>query len=152
MRVSVKVAPPSFNLVAGSHAVTMLAAAPVELRAVLLEAQFSRTRREAKEEERKLDSLRGESRRMAKEAGSLQGTVSKLSRLGTVLERRKALIPCKICGGEGVLIDVPNRPVAANAVSAGLVWNAQCARCGQWAQYSAWDICAGVGWLVLPES
>jgi len=36
-----------------------LAAAPVELRAVPLEAQISRTRREAKEEERKLDSMRG---------------------------------------------------------------------------------------------
>ena len=32
VRVTVKVAPPSFNLVAGSRAVTMLAAAPVELR------------------------------------------------------------------------------------------------------------------------
>jgi hypothetical protein len=147
-----KVAPQSFNLVAGSRAVTVLAAAHEELRAVPLGAQISRTRREAKEEERKLDSLRGESRGMAKEVGSLQGTVSKLSRLGTVLKRRKALIPCKICGGEGVLIDVPSRPVAVNAVSAGLVWNAPCARCGRWAQYSAWDISAGVGWLALPES
>jgi hypothetical protein len=127
-------------------------AAPVELRAVPLEAQISRMRREAKEEERKLDSMRGESRRMAKVVGSLQGRVSGLSRLGTVLEKRKAFIPCKICGGEGVLIDVPSRPVAVNAVSAGLVWNAPCSRCGQWAQYSAWDIFAGVGLLALPES
>jgi hypothetical protein len=117
-----------------------------------LEAQISRTRREAKEEERKLDSMRDEPRRMAKVVGSLQSRVSGLSRLGTVLERRKALIPCKICGGEGVLIDVPDRPVAMNAVSAGLVWNAPCGRCGRWAQYSAWDIFAGVGWLALPES
>jgi hypothetical protein len=118
----------------------------------LLGAQISRTRREAKEEGQKLDSMRGESRRMAKEVGSLQGRVSGLSRLGTVLEKRRALIPCKICGGEGVLIDVPSRPVAVNAVSTGLVWNAQCARCGRWAQYSAWDISAGVGLLALPES
>ena len=117
-----------------------------------LEAQISRTRREAKEEERKLDSMRAESRKMAKEVGSLQGTVSKLSRLGIVLEKRKAFIPCKICGCEGALVDVPSRPVAMNAVSAGLVWNAPCSRCGQWAQYSAWDIFAGVGWLALPES
>jgi hypothetical protein len=117
-----------------------------------LEAQISRTRREAKEEERKLDFMRAESKKIAKEMYSLQSTVSKLSRLGTVLKRRKALIPCKICGGEGVLIDVPSRPVAANAVSAGLVWNAPCARCGRWAQYSAWDIFAGVGLLALPES
>jgi hypothetical protein len=47
-RVTMKVAPQSFNLVAGSRAVTMLAAAPVELRAVPLETQFSR--REAKDD------------------------------------------------------------------------------------------------------
>jgi hypothetical protein len=117
-----------------------------------LEAQISRMRRESKEEERELDSMRAESRKMAKEVGSLQGTVSKLSWLGIVLEKRKAFITCKICGCEGALVDVPSRPVAVNAVSAGLVWNAQCARCGQWAKYNAWDICAGVGWLALPES
>jgi len=117
-----------------------------------LEAQISRTRREAKEEERKLDSMRAEAKKMVKEVGSLQGTVSKLSRLGIVLEKRKAFITCKICGCEGALVDVPSRPVAMNAVSAGLVWNAPCARCGQWAQYSALDIFAGVGLLALPES
>jgi DNA repair exonuclease SbcCD ATPase subunit len=117
-----------------------------------LEAQISRMMRESKEEERKLDSKRAESKKMAKEVDSLQGTVSKLSRLGIVLEKRKAFITCKICGCEGALVDVPSRPVAMNAISAGLVWNAPCARCGQWAQYSAWDIFAGVGLLALPES
>ena len=117
-----------------------------------LEAQILRMRREAKEEERELDSMRAESRKMAKEVGSLQGTVSKLSRLGIVLEKRKAFITCKICGYESALVDVPSRPVVMNAVSAGLVCSAQCARCGQWAQYSALDICAGIGLLALPES
>jgi hypothetical protein len=64
--------------------------------------------------------------------GSLQGGISKLSKLDTVLEKGKVIIPCKFCGREGVFMDVPTRLVAGDAMTRGLVWNLKCIYCGGW--------------------
>jgi hypothetical protein len=61
------------------------------------------------------------------------------------------MIPCKLCGREGVFMDVPSRTVAEDAMARGLVGNLRCALCGQSAQYSPWEILSSLGWLVLPE-
>jgi len=116
-----------------------------------LEAQISELERELKDEGKKLKSLRAEVKSLWDKRVSLQGRISKLSKLGIILEKGKAFIPCKVCGMDGVFIDVPNRLVARDAMTRGLFWNLRCAHCGQWGQYSAWDVLANIGWLALPE-
>ena len=115
-----------------------------------LDKKIQHTKTELKNKQRKLQALDTENRELWNKSLSLLDQICRNSKLKEILKNRKAIIPCKICRRETVLLYLPNRMEIQNAMLEGLVWDLFCTFCGQRVQYSPWEILSCIGWLVLP--
>ena len=116
-----------------------------------LEAQTSKMRSELKDTERKIETIRNEHRRLFEETTSLQAEALKLGKLGKVVKLGRVIIPCKVCGMEGVFVKLHTASEYRGIMRSGVALQYKCLYCGQWSMYTPWDILTEVGLMAAPE-
>lgn len=116
-----------------------------------LEAQISELEKERRRLEGIVKKLRDEHVRLFEETTSLQAEVLKLGKLGKVVKQERLILPCKVCGMEGVFVKLRTASEYRGMLNSGSVLQYRCFNCGQWAPYTAWEILTKMGLLVAPE-
>ena len=116
-----------------------------------LQAQISKMRSELKDVERKIEATRNEHRRLFEETVSLQAEALKLGKLGKVVKLGVIVIPCKVCGMEGVFVKLHTASEYRSMMRIGAALQYRCIYCGQWATYTPWEILSAIGLLAAPE-
>jgi hypothetical protein len=116
-----------------------------------LEAQTSKMRSELKDTERKIETIRNEHRRLFEETTTLQAKVLKLGKLGKVVKLGRVIIPCKVCGREGIFVKLHTASEYRGLMRSGVALQYKCLYCGQWSMYTPWDILTEVGLMAAPE-
>jgi hypothetical protein len=116
-----------------------------------LQAQISNMRSELKDVERKIEAARNEHRRLFEETTSLQAEALKLGKLGKVVKLGRIVIPCKVCGSDGVFVKLHTASEYRGMMRSGVALQYKCLYCGQWSMYTPWDILTEVGLMAAPE-
>jgi len=115
------------------------------------EKQISELEKERRRVEGIVKELRDEHRRLFQETTSLQADVLKLSKLGKVVKLGKIIIPCKVCGAEGVFVKLHTASEYRGMMSSGSVLQYTCFNCGQLVAYTPGQILTEVGLMAAPE-
>ncbi|RLI43370.1 hypothetical protein DRO69_09350, partial [Candidatus Bathyarchaeota archaeon] len=116
-----------------------------------LERQISELEKECRRMGGIVKKLKREHRRLFEETTLLQAEVLKLSKLGKVVKLGKIVIPCKVCGSDGVFVNLRTASEYRGMMSSGGVLQYRCFNCGQWSVYTPWEILTQVGLLAAPE-
>jgi DNA repair exonuclease SbcCD ATPase subunit len=116
-----------------------------------LEGQISGLEKERRRVEGIVKKLKVEHRRLFDETVSLQADVLKLGKLGKVVKLGMMVIPCKVCGMEGIFVKLHTASEYRGMMRSGAVLQYRCIYCGQWATYTPWEILTAIGLLATPE-
>jgi hypothetical protein len=116
-----------------------------------LEAQIYKLKSELKDVERRIEATRNEHRCLFEETTSLQAEALKLGKLGKVVKLGRVIIPCKVCGMEGVFVKLHTASEYRGMMRSGVALQYKCLYCGQWSMYTPWDVLTEVGLLAAPE-
>jgi len=116
-----------------------------------LKKQISELEKERRRVGGIVKKLKREHRRLFEETTLLQAEVLKLSKLGKVVKLGKIVIPCRVCGRDGVFVNLRTASEYRGMMSSGGVLQYRCFNCGQWSVYTPWEILTQVGLLAAPE-
>jgi hypothetical protein len=75
----------------------------------------------------------------------------KLSNLGKVLRLGKIIIPCRVCGRQGIFVKLHTASEYRGMIRSGLALQYRCLYCGRWSMYTPLEILTEVGLLATPE-
>jgi len=116
-----------------------------------LEGQISGLEKERRRVEGIVKKLKEEQRRLFDETTSLQAEALKLGKLGKVVKLGMMVIPCKVCGMEGIFVKLHTASEYRGMMRSGAALQYRCIYCGQWATYTPWEILTAIGLLATPE-
>jgi len=116
-----------------------------------LEGQISELEKERRRVEGIVKKLKVEHRRLFEETTSLQAEALKLGKLGKVVKLGMIVVPCKLCGMEGVFVKLRTASEYKSMMRSGAALQYRCIYCGRWAVYTPWEILSAIGLLATPE-
>jgi predicted nucleic acid-binding Zn-ribbon protein len=116
-----------------------------------LEGQISELEKERRRVEGIVKKLKVEHRRLFEEITSLQAEALKLGKLGKVVKLGMIVVPCKVCGMEGVFVKLHTASEYRGMMRSGAALQYRCIYCGRWAVYTPWEILSAIGLLATPE-
>jgi len=116
-----------------------------------LEKQLSELEKERRRVEGTVKKLKNEHRRLFEETTSLQAEALKLGKLGKVVRLGIIVLPCKLCGMEGIFVKLHTASEYKSMMRSGAALQYRCIYCGRWAVYTPWEILSAIGLLAAPE-
>jgi chromosome segregation ATPase len=116
-----------------------------------LEGQISELEKERRRVEGTVKKLKNEHRRLFEETTSLQAEALKLGKLGKVVRLGIIVLPCKLCGMEGIFVKLHTASEYKSMMRSGAALQYRCIYCGRWAVYTPWEILSAIGLLAAPE-
>jgi DNA repair exonuclease SbcCD ATPase subunit len=116
-----------------------------------LEGQISELEKERRRVEGIVKKLKVEHRRLFEEITSLQAEALKLGKLGKVVKLGMIVIPCKVCGMEGIFVKLHTASEYRGMMRSGAALQYRCIYCGRWTVYTPWEILSAIGLLATPE-
>jgi DNA repair exonuclease SbcCD ATPase subunit len=116
-----------------------------------LQKQLSELEKERRRLEGMVKKLKNEHRRLFEETTSLKAEALKLGKLGKVLKLGMIVIPCKLCGMEGIFVKLHTASEYKSMMRSGAALQYRCIYCGRWAVYTPWEILSAIGLLATPE-
>jgi len=116
-----------------------------------LQKQLSELEKERRRLNGTVKKLKNEHRRLFEKITSLKAEALKLGKLGKVVKLGMIVLPCKLCGMEGIFVKLHTASEYKSMMRSGAALQYRCIYCGRWAVYTPWEILSAIGLLATPE-